>query len=394
MDFFSRQIARFTNPVPAESRSASYSIGDPALAEFLGLGAGSAAGQTVTESTSLGLTAVYRSVNIIAGTIASLPLKSYRTLDDGSRERVSSFLDDPGGSSGITPFEWVETILAHLLLHGNAYLLKERNEGGALIGLRPIHPRAVSLTEDPSYPERKRFTVAMENGEPRDFSVANIEHIPGLSTDGLKGLSPLTIARNAIGTGLAGDVAAGRMFKNGLLISGLVHGDENLSPEQADQIKAGIRKASAGAENAGDILVVNRDLKFDKWSMTAEDAQFIESRGFQIDEVARIFGVPKVLLNQDGASTWGSGIAELVRGLHRFTFLGWTSRIEQRLSRLLARPRFCEFDFAGLFQGSPAEVTANLAAEIEAGLLTKDEGRRILNRPPLPAAATPEVTDV
>jgi HK97 family phage portal protein len=152
-----------------------------------------------------------------------------------------------------------------------------------------------------------------------------------------------------------------------------------------------------GHEHAGDIAVINRKLKFDRWSMSSEDAQFIESRQFQIDEVARIFGIPKVLLAEDGASTWGSGIAELVRGFTKFTLTPWTNRIEERLSTLLPTPRFVRFEMKELLRGSPDEESALVLSQVNGGLISPNEGRARLNLSPvaggdalrLPAGSNP-----
>lgn len=365
----------------AERRSQSFSIGDPALVEYLGIGGRNSAGERVTESTAVTLSAVYRSVSIIAGTVASLPLKSFRTLETGERERVKSFLDTPGGPDGPTAYEWKETLVAHLLLHGNAYGLHVYNGAGGIVGLQLLHPSAVSIKLDGD--GKKVFTVQMAEGSPREFTPKDLTHFPGMSFDGVRGLSPIGVARESIGTGLAADKAAGRMFSNGLLLGGLVTTEEDVDPEEAEEIKKGLKAKLAGAHRAGDIALVNRRLKFSPWTMNAQDAQFLESRAFQVEEVARWFGIPKVLLAEDGASTWGSGINELIRGMVKFTFLSWTSRIEERLSALLAAPRFSEFDYAALLQPNQSEVVKNMTAEIDAGLLTVDEGRRLLNRPAL-----------
>jgi HK97 family phage portal protein len=373
-----------------EHRDALWSISNPGLADWLGLTYQSSAGQPVTERTSLGLTAVFRAVALIAGTVGGLPLKSYRTAADGTRERVPTFLDNPNGPDGLSPFEWTELVLVHLLLHGNAFLGHITNGAGAIVGLEPIHPSCVSVERVDS-PWRKEFTVSMSDGSHRVFTPLDLTHIPAMGTDGIKGLSPIQMCRQAIGTGMAGDEAAARMFASGLLIGGLVSSDENLTREQADELKAGLKAKMAGAANAGDIAVVNASLKFSPWTMSADDAQFIESRVHQVEEVGRIFGVPPHLLGQtEKATSWGTGIEEQNRGLARYTLAPWTSRIEQRLSRLLSRPTTCEFDYAGLLQPAPEEEIKLLLAQTGAPILTVDEARRVRNLPPMsPAPAEP-----
>lgn len=130
---------------------------------------------------------------------------------------------------------------------------------------------------------------------------------------------------------------------------------------------------------------VNRSLKFTPWTMPAVDAQFIESRVHQVEEVSRIFGIPPHLLGQTEKQTsWGSGVTEQNRGLARYTLMPWTSRIEQRLSRLMGNGQLCEYDYAGLLQGSAQEELQMLIDQVGADLLTVDEARRVRNLEPAP----------
>jgi len=387
----------------AELRAAdgpSYSIGDPALAEFLGMQGSNLAGVSVNETTVVGLTAVYRAVAIIAGTIAGLPLHAYRTDADGQRQRVDSFLDRPSGPGGpYTQFEWLELVMVHLLLHGNAFLAHVYNGAGAVVGLLPLLPSAVTVKAiqtaeqlaaygGPDGTYRKWFEVQLADGSRRELTCAELTHIPAMGTDGIRGLSPIEAHRQALGTGIAGDRAAARLFGSGLLLGGLVSGDDGLSQDDAEDAVAALKAKMAGADHAGDIAFINAQLKFTPWTIPPADAQFIESRVHQVEEVARIFGVPPHLLGQTEKQTsWGTGVSEQNRGLARYTLMAWTTRIEQRLSDLLSRPTFCEFDYAGLLQPAPEVEIPLLIQQVDAGLLTLDEARRIRNLPPLPAGA-------
>jgi HK97 family phage portal protein len=383
-----------------------YSIGDPALAEFFGMAGGTnLAGVSVNETTSLGLTAVYRAVSIVAGTIAGLPLRSFRTDNEtGERQRVSTFLDNPSGPGGpYTQFEWLELVMVHLLLHGNAFLAHTYNGAGAIVGLMPILPSAVTIKPiqtaeelsrygGPDGAYRKWFEVALADGSSRDLTCAELTHIPALGTDGIRGLSPIEAHRQALGTGIAGDRAAARLFGSGLLLGGLVSGDEGLTKDDAEDAVAALKAKMSGSDHAGEILFLNAQLKFTPWTIPPVDAQFIESRVHQIVEVCRIFGIPKQLLMEDGASTWGSGVAELLRWMARTTLMPWTTRLEQRLSLLLTRLT-CEFDYKGLLQPAPEVEIPLLIAQKDAGILTLDEIRRMFNLPPLPAGADPPASE-
>lgn len=392
---------REDTPEPApELRYEEYPLrlDDGTFASWMGWGS-TTAGVHVSPEKSLGLSAVFRSVSLISGTVATLPLKSYRDEPDGTRRRVPSFLDNPGGPDGLTQFEWTELVLTHLLLWGNAYLAHQVGGAGQLIGLIPLHPSAVDVKQVQSkeeaaryYPYTKYFTVTMTDGSQRDYTPLEITHIMAITLDGLTGLSPISVNRQAIGTGMAGDRAAAKMFGSGMMISGLVTTEEDVDQEEATIIKEGLDRKVAGVDNAGQLAFVNRSLKFTPWTMPAVDAQFIESRIHQVEEVSRIFGIPPHLLGQTEKQTsWGTGVTEQNRGLSRYTLMPWTSRIEQRLSRLLVNKQLCEYDYAGLLQGSAQEELQMLIDQIGAGILTVDEARRIRNLEPL---TQPESADV
>lgn len=349
-------------------------------------------GSYVTESTALTLSAVYRAVTLIAGAVAGLPLRTLQDGADGTRTRVGSVIDNPAGPDRLTPYEWKELVMIHLLLHGNAYLLHVFNGGGALAGLQPIHPCAVTVEPAADVVGGKLFTVTLANGERRTYDGLQMTHLTGPMTDGLVGLSPITVARNSMGISLSGEKSAGRMFANGAMVSGLVTTEDDVTEAEATEIKRGLQAKLQGEDNAGDIAFVNRNLRFTPWQLSAQDAQFLQSRSFQVEEIGRWFGVPPHLLGQSEKSTsWGTGIEEQNRGLARYTLATWTTRIEQRLSRLVANPKFVEFDYSGLLQPSPEQEIDLLLRQIDTGLLTLNEARRIRNLPPVPGGDVPRM---
>lgn len=360
------------------------SISDPALAEFFHVGNINYSGVSVGESSALGLSAFWRATSLISGTIASLPLRTLREVDGDQVQRVGSVLDNPGGGEGPTPFEWTETVLLHLLIHGNAFLAHVFNGGGGIAALVPIHPLAVSVELNKEAIGGRVYRASLIDGSLRTFTMLDMTHIPGPSLDGLRGLSLIGVARNSLGTSIAGDRAAARMFGNGLMLSGLVTPEDDITEDEAKTIKEFVNANMAGIDNAGDIAVINRKLKFTQLQGSNLDMQFIESRAFQVEEVARWTGVPPHLLMQTEKQTsWGQGVSEQNRGLARYTLTPWTSRIEQRLSRLLPAPRYVEFDFAGLIKPTPEQEIELLIKEVEAGLITVNEARAIRNMNPI-----------
>lgn len=364
--------------------NATYSISDPVLAEWLSLGTPNYAGVNVSEHSALGVSAFWRGVSLISGAVAGLPLRTIRDVE-GTRTRVASFLDDPGAPVGLTPFAWKEMVVAHAILHGTAYLAHVYNGAGSLAGLTPIHPCAVTAEWDDTRPGGKRFTATLIDGTRREYDARTMTQVMGLSLDGLRGLSLIEVARNGLGTAIAGDRAAARMFSNGATFAGLVTPDEDLEEGEAKAIKSSLDAKVAGWENAGSVAVVNRKLTFTPWTMSQKDAQWLESRQFSVQDIARWLGVPANLLMDPGAvSTWGTGVEIQNRGLAKFTLAPWTARFEQALSRLLPAPRFAEFDYAGLERPTPEQEIRLLIEQVEGGLLTVNEARHIRNLPPVP----------
>ena len=376
-------------------RNETYSVSDPALARLFQVGPPNYAGVEVNETSAMSLSAVYRAVALISGTIATLPMRTIRDTADGRRTRLSSFLDDPGGPDGMAAFSWKETVVVHLLLHGNAFLRHIYGGAGQLVALEPVHPLLVAVElpgpDDVVRPKGgKWFRLTLDGGTTLRLDARDMTHVMGLSLDGYTGLSVVAMARNGFGTALAGDRAGAKMFNSGALISGLVTSEDDLDEGEAKTIKATIDDAVNGWENAGTIPFVNRRLKFTPWTMNAQDAQFLESRQFSIREIARWFGIPPhLLMETSAASNWGTGIEQQNLGLARFNLVSWTCRIEQTLSRLLPRPRWVEFDFAGLERPTPEGEIQLLIAQVQARLLTVDEARAIRNLPPLDAGPTP-----
>lgn len=385
MSWFTRMLRAPDPPYEPPTEERSISIADPAAFALFG-GSPTLAGPTVNETSALGLSAVYRSVTLIAGTVATLPLRTLQAGADGTPTRVASFLDSPGGVNGPTPFEWMETVLLHLLLHGNAYLAHIYGGAGQILGLQPIHPSAVSVEHLKD--GTKFYRVALSDGKTQDFDDRSMTHIMDSSTDGIRGLSRLQVARESFATSIAGERSAARMFKDGALMSAIATVDEALDEETAKTIKEGLDRKAAGEANAGQIALINRKVNIHPWSVSPVDAQFLESRAFQVEEVARWYGVPPHLLAQTEKQTsWGSGISEQNRALSTYTLESWTTRIQQRLTRLLNvdRPtgRKAEFDYTALIQPDPKTEIELLVKQVGGPFLTVNEARKIRNLPPI-----------
>lgn len=379
-------MARFSWPWSRDrERFSSWSVGDPAFAAWL-RGEDDATGESVTPYTVLGLSAVLRSVSVISTTIASLPLRTYERQGD-EKVRVPSVFDDPWpGLDGMTPFAWVETVIIHELLWRRAFLWHEARDPrtGYVNAYRPILPDLISKVERVN--GRYQFTYTDETTrQPSTVGTETITYIPGPTLDGVNGHPFLTAARAVFSAALSGDKAAQTTLRRGIRLAGLVtpaDADENFDADEGKAIMDQLRAQVVGREHAGDVALINRRLKLDPWTPTNIDSQWHEARLMAVDEVGRLFGMPPHLLNAiEKQTSWGAGVAEQNLGLARYTLMGWSSRIEQTLSRTLPPGQFVEFDYKGLLQGTPAEEIRLVMEQVDAGLISLEYACRVLNLP-------------
>jgi HK97 family phage portal protein len=378
------------------------------VSEFT-IGGRNYSGVPVGESTALGISAFFRAISLIAGSVAQLPMRTLRIVDGEITQETRSVFDDPGGVVGMTPFEWKETVILHQLLHGDAFLAHVYNQAGALAGLVPLHPLCMQLDQpqrrDADDPTSlvKSYTATLDDGSRHTFTGdKEMTHCPAMSVDGRRGLSLIAAARNSLGIVIAGDRAAAKMFSQGALIGGLAvpREGETVDRDDAKAISEELDTKVGGWENAASIAVINRRLELTPWTMSNEDAQFLQSRQFQVEEIARWTGVPPHLLMQTEKQTsWGTGVAEQNRGLSRFTLANWTARLEARLSRLLPSPRYVHFDYTEWNRPTPEQEIELLIRQAGGPILTVNEARARLGMPPLDdgnelRAPTPELPQV
>lgn len=388
---------------PADTPVNTLSIADPQLAAlFSPGGVVDLAGVAVGEQSALGLSALFRGTCLIAGTLASLPLRTLRLDEAGMPQQIASVFDDPDGPAGQTPYEWKESLFANLVIHGRAGALKIRNDAGGLVRLPLVHPLCF-WPEWPTLEEYKSgrlpvgglwFRVQLADGTQVKLDQTDFWYVPALAMVPGFGQGLLNTGRGSLAVAIAGDAAAAKMFASGALISGLATpADEGLDiSDDIPKIRKELQRSVLGYENAGTIALVNRRLQFTPWTMTAQQAQFIEARQFQIEEISRWTGVPPHLLMQTEKQTsWGTGVDEQNRGLSKFVLGHWGTRVEQRGSRLLANPRWCEFDFAALERPNFETNVGLVLQQIDAGLISAEYGRKLLNIPAeaAPAAAPP-----
>ena len=303
-------------------------------------GTDSASGKTVSQQTALQLSTVWACVRLIAETLATLPIALYEDKDGvpvvASSHPVHRVISiQPNADQ--TPVEFWECVVASLLLAGNSF-----NEphlvGGELSSLEFLLPQAVS-------PPRRTSSGAIEyrfvdsEGKPHTLLDEQMMHTRGFGTDPMSGLSPLAMGRNVFGAAMAADESASKMFANGMKLGGVLSTDQILNKEQRNDIREDMAAKFAGAVNSGKTMVLEAGMKYQQVSMTPEDAQMLQTRAFNVEEICRWFRVPPWMVGHTSSSTsWGTGMEQQMLGFLSFTLLPWMKRIEQSINRRLLRP--------------------------------------------------------
>lgn len=359
-----------------------------ALAEWIG-GSKSIAGPAVNEQKVLGIPAYFRGVAIVSGTMAGLPLKVYKR---GTREpiRQPTVLDNPNPRQ--TPFEFWQTQYANALTWGNMTGRKIRDGAGIVRQVWPLHPSRVTILEvDPTEqnPEGKLFKVAHRDGTVRDYTSYDIFHVPYLSLDGVSGVSPLRLFREALGTGLAADETAARLFGSGSRISGVLQTEQKLDQTAADALKARWRQKTGGIDNVGEVAVLDRGTSFQPISLPPQEAELLQSRKWAVTDISRMVGLPPHMLGDVERSTsWGTGIEQQVLGLVKFGLKHWSDLVEQRATRELLPGGaqgswFSEYSLEGLLRGDSKGRAEFYRVMVSNGLMTLNEVRVIENEEPV-----------
>lgn len=349
---------------------------------------------------ALGLSATWACINLLAGTIASLPLMVYR--DENGIRRVARdhslywlLHDSPNYDQ--TAVDFWEYMVAGIELQGNAYARIERGVSGGIIALTPIRPDQVSAKRNASgdieyrWSEEGRDTVRLSN---------DILHIRGPLGDALSGASTLSVCRGAFDSALAADGASETFFSNGIRPSGILSTDPTISltPEQRQEFEQLLTTKFRGALNAGRPMLLDRGMKWQQLDLSPEDAQMLESRGFGIEEICRIFGVPPHMVGHSEKSTsWGSGIEQQTLGFVKFSLRRRLKRIEQALEKqLLTKAErdagvSIEFNLEGLLRGDSAGRSSFYQTMTQLGAMTINEVRALENLPPVEGGDVPRM---
>ncbi|HOT60626.1 MAG TPA: phage portal protein, partial [Spirochaetales bacterium] len=342
---------------------------------------GTTSGKAVNERTAMQTSAVYACVRILAESVAGLPLHVYERTANGSKSTKPShplyrlLHDEPNRE--MTSFVFRETLMSHLLLWGNAYAQIIRDGRGFPIALYPLLPDRMAVDRNES--GELVYTYQSDKGQVK-LRRENILHIPGLGFDGLIGYSPIAMAKNAVGLALATEDYGATFFANGANPGGVLEHPGVIKPEQADRLRESWQSQFGGA-NAHKVAVLEEGLKFHQMSIPPEQAQFLETRKFQINEIARIFRVPPHMVGDLEKSSF-SNIEQQSLEFVKYTLDPWVVRWEQSLQQALILPSekatiFIKFNLDGLLRGDYQSRMQGYSTGIQNGFMSVNDVRSL-----------------
>lgn len=353
------------------------------------------AGKRVNEQTAMQMTAVYSCVRVISEAMASLPLHMYKYNDSGGKEKATDhplyFLLHDEPNPEMTSFVLRETMLTSLLLWGNSYCQVIRNGKGEVVAIYPLMPNRMNvdrdskgklyyeyMVNDTDAPTMKGTTVRLD---PED-----VLHVPAMSYDGLVGYSPVAMARNAIGLAIATEEYGSKFFQNGASPSGVLEHPGVL--KDPAKIRDSWTDTFGGSSNSGKVAVLEEGMKYTPISIPPEQAQFLETRKFQIEEIARIFRVPLHMIASMEHSTF-SNIEQQSLEFVKYTLDPWVTRLESSMNRRLLSPEekgkyFIKFNLDGLLRGDYQSRMNGFAVARQNGWMSANDIRELENLDRIP----------
>lgn len=355
---------------------------------------GSNSGRIVTERSAMQMTAVYACVRILSEAIAGLPLIVYRYGEAGSKEKATEHSlfrilhDEPNPE--MTSFIWRETAMTHMLLWGNSYSQIIRNRRGEIISLYPLMPNRMKVDRDTNGKLYYEYQMQSDDGasvkqgtvrlDPRD-----VLHVPALGFDGLVGYSPIAMAKNAIGLSMAAEEYGAKFFADGGTPKGIL----TMPSVIKNYEKARQSWREGFSANGGNVALLEKGAEYQAISINPQDAQFLETRKFQVDEICRIFRVPPHMVGDLEKSSF-SNIEQQSLEFVKYTLNPWVSRWEQSMNRALFTDKeksemFIKFNVDGLLRGDYKSRMEGYAIARQNGWMTMNEIRELENMDRVPA---------
>ena len=325
-----------------------------------------------------------------------MPLHLYRYKEDGGKERAIDnnlyhlLHDEP--NKEMSSFIFRETLMTHLLLWGNAYAQIIRNGKGEVVALYPLMPNKMQVDRDENGELYYIYTRSSDEAKTMEgvtvyLTPRDVLHIPGLGFDGLVGYSPIAMAKNAIGLAIATEEYGAKFFANGAAPSGVLEHPGTI--KDPSRLRENWNSTFGGSANSGKVAVLEEGMKYTPISISPEQAQFLETRKFQIDEIARIFRVPPHMVGDLEKSSF-SNIEQQSLEFVKYTLDPWVIRWEQSLSRALLnedekRKYFFKFNLEGLLRGDYESRMSGYAVARQNGWMSANDIRELENMDKIPA---------
>ena len=353
-------------------------------------------GKPVNETTAMQTTAVYACVRILSEAIASLPVHVYQYKDGGGKEMVIDhplyqvLHDEPNPE--MTSFVFRETLMSHLLIWGNAYAQIIRDGAGRVLGLYPLLPNKMDVQRDDKGEIYYVYSRSSdENPNFKEYGDIKLKkedvlHIPGLGFDGLIGYSPIAMAKNAVGMMLACEEYGASFFANGANPGGVLEHPGVL--KDPSKVRDSWNAVYRGTSNAHKIAVLEEGMKYQQVGIPPEEAQFLETRKFQINEIARLYRIPPHMVGDLEKSSF-SNIEQQSLEFVKYTLNPWVIRWEQALQKSLLTDMekgeyFIKFNVDGLLRGDYQSRMNGYAVGRQNGWFSANDIREMENLNPIP----------
>lgn len=354
---------------------------DSSLLSTLG-GWPSDTGVSVSPEGALRIGAALRGVQIISGGVGQLPLKAYRKRDRAEFLGANALsADEP-----YTPYELWSMAAGHMVTRGFAAIFKVRDDRGNVTNLIPIHPSRIGVDVVDSTSYRGWDLVFTIDGK-GPFTRYEIMYVMLFTLDGIHGIGPIRYARETFNLAVANERTAAKLFGQGLMQAGYLSTDAEINdPAIAARIKKQWRERMGGLDNAHEVALLDKGAQFKALTLDPADAQFLESRRFQVTEIARLLGLPGWMLNdQEKSTSWGSGMEQQFSTFVKLTLRLYTTPLEQRITKeILPRTAYSEFLLEGLLRGDSKSRAAFYNAGITGGWLVPNDVRPKENLAPVP----------
>jgi HK97 family phage portal protein len=353
------------------------------------------AGKNVSVNTAIQVATVFACARVIGEGLAQVPLKLMKVTGKTRLPAVDHPLYSILGTKPNdwqTAFEFIEMVGWHALLAGSHTSFINRGSSGRILELIPFEPQQVTVKRDDNY--NLTYEIRGANGTMQVFPAEAIWHVKGPSWNGWQALEPVKLAREAIGLAMATEEATARLHKNGVRASGVYSVEGTLTDTQYKGLKEWIEKNNAGVENTGSPMILDRSAKWMSTQMTGVDAQTLENRRFQIEEICRFARVNPIMVFAESKNTTYASAEQQFLSHVVHTLAPWYSRIEKSINANLLTERernagyYANFVEEGLLRGSAKDTKDTILGYVNGGIMTANEGREKLDLNPMPDADT------